>query len=48
MSCTSDEFPRPAARPAYSVLRTERDYGLLLPDWREGLAQYLSSRAVAR
>jgi dTDP-4-dehydrorhamnose reductase len=48
MSCTSDEFPRPAARPAYSVLRTERDYGLLLPDWREGLAQYLSTRAVAR
>ena len=48
MSCTSDEFPRPAARPAYSVLRTERDYGLLLPDWREGLAHYLSERAVAR
>jgi len=48
MSCTSDEFPRPATRPAYSVLRTQRDYGLLLPDWREGLAAYLAERAVAR
>ncbi|HEX8646537.1 MAG TPA: dTDP-4-dehydrorhamnose reductase [Thermoleophilaceae bacterium] len=48
MSCTSEEFPRPAARPAYSVLRTERDYGLVLPPWQEGLAGYLSERAVAR
>ena len=48
MSCTSDEFPRPAARPAYSVLRTERDYGYELPDWRDGLASYLSERTFAR
>ena len=48
MSCTSEEFPRPAPRPAYSVLRTERDYGLELPLWQEGLAGYLSERAVAR
>ena len=48
MSCTSEEFPRPAARPAYSVLRTERDYGLELPPWQEGLSGYLSERAVAR
>ena len=48
MSCTSEEFPRPAPRPAYSVLRTERDYGLELPPWQEGLAGYLSERAVAR
>jgi dTDP-4-dehydrorhamnose reductase len=48
LSCTSDEYPRPAPRPAYSVLRTERDYGLELPPWQEGLAGYLSERAVAR
>jgi dTDP-4-dehydrorhamnose reductase len=49
MSCTSDEFPRPAPRPAYSVLRTERDYdGFELPPWQDGLASYLSERAVAR
>jgi dTDP-4-dehydrorhamnose reductase len=48
MSCTSDEFPRPAPRPAYSVLRSERDYGFELPPWQEGLASYLAERAVAR
>lgn len=48
MSCTSDEFPRPARRPAYSVLRTERDYGFELPDWRDGLASYMAERAIAR
>ena len=48
MSCTSDEFPRPAPRPAYSVLRTERDYGLELPPWQDGLASYLAERAVIR
>jgi dTDP-4-dehydrorhamnose reductase len=48
MSCSTDEFPRPAPRPAYSVLRTEREYGLELPSWQEGLASYLAARAVAR
>jgi dTDP-4-dehydrorhamnose reductase len=48
LSCSTDEFPRPARRPAYSVLRTERDYGLELPHWKEGLASYLAARAVAR
>jgi dTDP-4-dehydrorhamnose reductase len=33
--CTTDEFPRPAPRPAFSVLRSER--GVTLPPWREGL-----------
>lgn len=41
---TTDEFPRPARRPAYSVLSTERYERLtgVRPDaWREGLAEYL-------
>jgi dTDP-4-dehydrorhamnose reductase len=46
LSCATDEFPRPARRPAYSVLGTEREYALYLPDWREGLASYLAERAV--
>jgi dTDP-4-dehydrorhamnose reductase len=45
LSSTTAEFPRPAARPAYSVLGTERDYPIVLPDWQEGLASYLRERA---
>jgi dTDP-4-dehydrorhamnose reductase len=47
-SCTTEEFPRPAPRPAYSVLRSERGLTPRLPDWREGLAAYLAERAPAR
>ena len=38
--CTSDEFPRPARRPQYSVLGSERN-GPALPDWQDGLDAYL-------
>ena len=41
---SSDEFPRPAARPAYSVLSTERYTQLTGAEpesWREGLMEYL-------
>lgn len=40
---TSDHFPRPAKRPAYSVLSTERYTrvtGVAPESWREGLAAY--------
>lgn len=47
LSCTTEEFPRPAPRPAYSVLATERDYALYLPEWRDGLASYLAERKVS-
>jgi dTDP-4-dehydrorhamnose reductase len=45
LSCKTEDFPRPAPRPPYSVLATEREYGLVLPDWREGLADYLAERS---
>ena len=48
LSCTSEEYPRPAPRPPYSVLGTERDYPIVLPDWQEGLASYLTDRAAVR
>jgi dTDP-4-dehydrorhamnose reductase len=36
------EFPRPARRPAYSVLRSERPDAPRLPHWREGLRECLA------
>ena len=42
--CTTDEFPRPAPRPANSVLASERG-APELPAWQEGLDAYLGVRA---
>jgi dTDP-4-dehydrorhamnose reductase len=42
--CTSDEFPRPAKRPAWSVLGSERPNPIELPAWQEGLDSYLAVR----
>jgi dTDP-4-dehydrorhamnose reductase len=45
---TSAEVPRPATRPAYSVLSTERYErltGVRPASWEEGLREYLSLRA---
>jgi len=41
---TSAEMARPAPRPAWSALETEREDSEQLPDWREGLAGYLAAR----
>jgi dTDP-4-dehydrorhamnose reductase len=38
---TTAEMGRPAPRPAYSVLQSARDDGVTLPDWRDGLREYL-------
>jgi dTDP-4-dehydrorhamnose reductase len=46
LSCTTDEFPRPAPRPAHSVLTSELDGAIELPHWREGLRSYLAERPV--
>jgi dTDP-4-dehydrorhamnose reductase len=42
---TSERLVRPAQRPAYSVLGTEREPGVVLPAWEDGLAAYLDERA---
>ena len=38
------DFPRPARRPAYSVLSPEslHAYGIRMPDWRDALGRYLA------
>jgi dTDP-4-dehydrorhamnose reductase len=41
----SDQFVRPAPRPAWSALESERDDVLALPPWQDGLAGYLGARA---
>jgi dTDP-4-dehydrorhamnose reductase len=42
--CTTEEYPLPARRPAYSVLGSEHEP--LLPPWEEGLDAYLAEREV--
>jgi dTDP-4-dehydrorhamnose reductase len=39
---SSEELGRPAPRPAYSVLRSERPAAPRLPHWREGLRECLA------
>jgi len=36
---SASEFPRPAPRPRYSVLRTIRQPRIVLPPWQEGIAE---------
>lgn len=46
LPATSEQFDRPARRPAYSVLGTERRYPVALPPWQRGLAEYLATRVA--
>ena len=46
VAITTEELGRPAPRPVYSVLRSERDAAPRLPHWREGLRACLE-RLVA-
>jgi dTDP-4-dehydrorhamnose reductase len=43
---TTEEYPVPATRPAYSVLRSERD-APTLPSWRAGLDEFQTLTAEA-
>jgi dTDP-4-dehydrorhamnose reductase len=45
---TTAELGRPAPRPAYSVLRSERPGAPTLPHWRDGLRACLARLAATR
>ncbi len=46
---TTAEFPRPARRPAYSVLSPDslHAYNIHMPDWKDALRRYLARFPVA-
>jgi dTDP-4-dehydrorhamnose reductase len=47
LPASSEQFVRPAKRPAYSVLGTERTHPLVLPRWQDGVAEYVATRVTA-
>jgi dTDP-4-dehydrorhamnose reductase len=46
VAITTEELGRPAPRPVYSVLRSEREAAPRLPHWREGLRACLERLAA--
>jgi dTDP-4-dehydrorhamnose reductase len=44
LSATTEMLGRPAARPPYSALTSQREHAIELPSWQDGLAAYLSQR----
>jgi dTDP-4-dehydrorhamnose reductase len=46
LSGTTEMLGRPAPRPPYSALTSQREHAIELPDWHDGLAAYLSQRSA--
>jgi dTDP-4-dehydrorhamnose reductase len=44
MSATTEMLGRPAPRPPFSALASQREHAIELPSWQDGLAGYLSQR----
>jgi len=44
LSVSTAEFGRPAARPPFSALTSQREHAIELPSWQDGLAGYLAQR----
>jgi len=48
MSATTEMLGRPAPRPAYSALTSQREHAIELPSWQDGLAGYLAQRSTEK
>jgi dTDP-4-dehydrorhamnose reductase len=48
LSGTTDMLGRPAPRPAFSALTSQREHAIRLPSWQDGLAGYLAQRQAER
>jgi dTDP-4-dehydrorhamnose reductase len=46
MAATTEMLARKAARPARAVLASERPDPIVLPHWKQGLAEYMAERGV--
>jgi len=44
MSATTEMLGRPAPRPAFSALASQREHAIELPSWQDGLSAYLAQR----
>jgi dTDP-4-dehydrorhamnose reductase len=44
LSITTEDFGRPAPRPPFSALTSQREHAIRLPSWQDGLAGYLAQR----
>ena len=44
LSATTEMLGRPAPRPPYSALTSQREHAIQLPSWEDGLAGYLAQR----
>jgi dTDP-4-dehydrorhamnose reductase len=44
LSVSTEEFGRPAGRPPFSALTSQREHAFRLPSWQDGLAGYLAKR----
>jgi dTDP-4-dehydrorhamnose reductase len=45
LSATTEMLGRPAPRPPYSALASQREHAIELPPWGDGLAAYLAQRS---
>jgi dTDP-4-dehydrorhamnose reductase len=48
LSATTEMLGRPAPRPPYSALTSQREHAIRLPSWQDGLAGYLAQRQSER